>query len=456
MLKVQSASAGQAVQKPQATNAASRQPGLQRDDFATLLGRAGVAHAENARSDAGAREQPVANPGPDLNQRAAEARASSTDSDGRAPSSPAEPSRANASAAAGQAPHPTGRPAASRSAAGSARAEQKAAAAAVPGPRVSAEGSADGLDVITSEDQLLAGNSAPDLQTVAAASGLDAASLAGLAALASGPKPGAGGQATAPAADTTAAVSDAKARTAPRGRVGDALASRTSQAAGADDQVGEPGSTATPSVAWLQAAAQAHSASAEAAAREGEPGTGRAGIPAAGSDGVAALSTDAAQAAVQAQARTALPQVEPVQGRVNASPGHADFAPQLAAQLSTFIQDGVQNARLSLHPADMGPVTVQIQLDGQSATVHMSAENADTRQALQQALPQLAASLRESGLTLSGGGVFDQPRQPAQQGGPQGDLRRAVDQAAVEPVAGARGPSGVLGGRSRGVVDLVA
>jgi len=141
-----------------------------------------------------------------------------------------------------------------------------------------------------------------------------------------------------------------------------------------------------------------------------------------------------------------------VEGHLPAAPGSAEFSSQLGAQLTTFVRDGVQHARLHLNPAEMGPVTVQIQLDGQSAQVHLAAEHGLTRQALEQSMPLLAGSLREAGLTLSGGGVFEQPRQP-REGAPgwAGGGRRG-DEFGTEP---APHPAAVAV-RRRGVVDLVA
>lgn len=154
----------------------------------------------------------------------------------------------------------------------------------------------------------------------------------------------------------------------------------------------------------------------------------------------------------------------PAEARLGTTPGQAGFAEQLGAQLSTFVRDGVQHARLQLHPLELGPVTVQIELHGGSAHLSFAAEHAQTRQALEQALPTLAGSLREAGLTLSGGGVFEQPRQPQ----PEGDGGRGDG-------TGARGGRGGSGGegegngdqgllqmaasssqRRRGVVDLMA
>jgi len=87
------------------------------------------------------------------------------------------------------------------------------------------------------------------------------------------------------------------------------------------------------------------------------------------------------------------------------------FAPALASQVALWVRDGVQEARLQLHPAELGPVTVQIALDGQAAHVDFVAAVAATRESIEQSLPALAAALRESGFTLAGGGVSGQAAQ---------------------------------------------
>lgn len=143
------------------------------------------------------------------------------------------------------------------------------------------------------------------------------------------------------------------------------------------------------------------------------------------------------------------------QGQLAASPGSPAFAPELGATLATFVRDGVHHARLELNPAEMGPLTVQIQLDGQTAQVHLAAQNADTRQALEQAMPTLAGSLREAGLTLGGGGVFEQPRQPQQQDGP-GESRSGGPRGEADDPRGGQAQQPAAPPRRRGVVDLVA
>ena len=157
------------------------------------------------------------------------------------------------------------------------------------------------------------------------------------------------------------------------------------------------------------------------------------------------------------------------EARLQASPGSPEFAPALGAQLNVFLRDGIQHARLQLHPAELGPLTVQIQLDGATAQVRLAAEHPLTRQALEQAMPTLAGTLRESGLTLTGGGVFEQPAQPQPQAQreaqPQHDRRAPTGERSADMRDGRdsrdtlaqaeAAPLRALAPR-RGVVDLVA
>jgi flagellar hook-length control protein FliK len=169
----------------------------------------------------------------------------------------------------------------------------------------------------------------------------------------------------------------------------------------------------------------------------------------------AALPAAAAGAGPTAGASTAGAAPTPFEARLSAALGSLDFAPAIGQQIRVLVQDGVQHARLHLNPAEMGPITVQIALDGLAAQVHLAAEQPLTRQALEQAMPVLASALREGGLTLSGGGVFEQPRDPQREGtgGPSGGTRR--DDA--RPESGGRATlADVAPRRLRGAVDLIA
>lgn len=134
-----------------------------------------------------------------------------------------------------------------------------------------------------------------------------------------------------------------------------------------------------------------------------------------------------------------------------------EFTSALAARVSVLAVEGVQQAQLHLNPAEMGPVSVQINVDGQQAQVAFHAEQAETRQVLEQSLPELAAALRESGLTLSGGGVFQQMNQQARDARPDARQAATAREFAVGDNQGAQHDSAVPAGRApRGMLDLYA
>lgn len=131
-----------------------------------------------------------------------------------------------------------------------------------------------------------------------------------------------------------------------------------------------------------------------------------------------------------------------------------DFARALGAQVSMFARNGLAHAELHLTPAEMGPIQVRIALDGTHARVDFAADAAATRQVIERGLPELASALREQGLTLAGGGVFQRaPDQSgrsdasdAQRSVGRGRRRAAANAGAVEPARTARAaarPGGV-------------
>lgn len=182
----------------------------------------------------------------------------------------------------------------------------------------------------------------------------------------------------------------------------------------------------------------------------------RADLPVAEAHSTDAASTPpAALVAPQAAAQPAAGSAAPV--LTLATPlGSPDFSQALAAQLTTLARDGSHEAQLQLNPAEMGPIAVQIVVDGSQAQVDFAAAQAATRQALEASLPSLAAALQTLGLTLSGGGVFEQgsashddrPDEPASRGS------RRVGSTGGEPSA-AGGQTVALRARA-GLLDLYA
>ena len=117
-----------------------------------------------------------------------------------------------------------------------------------------------------------------------------------------------------------------------------------------------------------------------------------------GARGVAASSAAATGSVSQDAGSTSA-------AHVRAAVGSPEFPQELGVQLSVLARDGVQQAELHLNPTEMGPVSVQIVMDGTQARIDFGADVAATRHAIEAGLPELASALRDAGFTLAGGGV---------------------------------------------------
>ena len=177
-----------------------------------------------------------------------------------------------------------------------------------------------------------------------------------------------------------------------------------------------------------------------------------------GPAGLAATSSAATAAAALNRSDATGPHAAPVEARIAVPLDSPTFAPALGAQISLFARDGVQTARLQLNPAEMGPIAVQIAVDGNAARIDFQADRAATREVIEASLPALAGALQDAGLTLTGGGVFQQ--HPGRQAPPE----PGPATAAARLPASATGLDAVAGGLAassrqrtpRGLVDLVA
>lgn len=102
---------------------------------------------------------------------------------------------------------------------------------------------------------------------------------------------------------------------------------------------------------------------------------------------------------------------------------------QVAEQVSYWIGRGVQNAELELAGLGEGAVKVSIALQGQEAHVDFQADQAQTRQLLEDSLPHLRDLLQREGLVLGGVSVGNSGAQG--QGGKQPQDRSGARQATV-------------------------
>lgn len=158
---------------------------------------------------------------------------------------------------------------------------------------------------------------------------------------------------------------------------------------------------------------------ASAARSEGATGPVADGLAAAVSDllaqGQAPAPADAARADLTAVTMPVLPPTRlavdalPLTSAAPASamPAGApivldspDLPAQLGERLHWLAGNGVQEARLQLHPRDLGSIDVQIRIEARGASVWFAADHAAARGALESALPQLRERFAADGLQL--------------------------------------------------------
>ncbi len=105
----------------------------------------------------------------------------------------------------------------------------------------------------------------------------------------------------------------------------------------------------------------------------------------------------------------------------------------IAAQVLVLADHRIESATLRLTPEHLGPVDVHIDIQDSQVNVNFGAAHADTRSALEQALPRLREVLAGAGLTLGDASVQQQLRRGSQN---RGDGARAAGELAdAQPVA---------------------
>ncbi len=94
--------------------------------------------------------------------------------------------------------------------------------------------------------------------------------------------------------------------------------------------------------------------------------------------------------------------------------GQEQFAKGLGDRLTLLAGNGLQAARIQLHPAQLGALDVRIELDENQARVWFHAQHAATREALEQAMPRLRELFASQGMELLDAGVSGGQEQNAE------------------------------------------
>ncbi|MEJ7137488.1 flagellar hook-length control protein FliK [Amphibiibacter pelophylacis] len=86
-------------------------------------------------------------------------------------------------------------------------------------------------------------------------------------------------------------------------------------------------------------------------------------------------------------------------GHISTPVSSPEFHASLASSVSGLLRQGGQ-AQFSLNPAEMGPITVKVDLQGDQARVSFAADVASTRELLEKSQPWLSQAMGEAGLRL--------------------------------------------------------
>lgn len=90
----------------------------------------------------------------------------------------------------------------------------------------------------------------------------------------------------------------------------------------------------------------------------------------------------------------------PASSRVAVSVGQQGWGRAVGEQVIWFISQNVNAASLRLNPQHLGPLEMQVNMDGDKANVAFISQHATVREALDSALPRLRELFAENGLSL--------------------------------------------------------
>jgi flagellar hook-length control protein FliK len=112
------------------------------------------------------------------------------------------------------------------------------------------------------------------------------------------------------------------------------------------------------------------------------------------------------------------------------------FGDAFGERVTWMVREGLQSAELTLHPQELGPIRIELSLDGDAASIGVVAAQAETRGAIEQALPRLRELLAQQGLQLGGtmvDGGTHHPGRDAERGRDGRADARATSDGAIGP-----------------------
>lgn len=110
--------------------------------------------------------------------------------------------------------------------------------------------------------------------------------------------------------------------------------------------------------------------------------------------------------------------------------GTPAWADEIGSRLTMMVEQGKHTASLRLSPEHLGPLEIRIAMNDDKASVWFGAAHADTRAAIENALPKLREMFASQGLSLADAGVSREP--PRQQASPAASQSPSSGEFAAE------------------------
>ncbi len=169
-----------------------------------------------------------------------------------------------------------------------------------------------------------------------------------------------------------------------------------------------------------------------------------------------AASTLVGNSAMPARAAETVSQPLPTQlPDIKQAPDSPEFADEVLARVRMIQGRNGTEARLNLHPAELGRLQIAITSEGDATRVAFVVENAQAKEALEQAMPRLREFLQQAGLQLTDSSVA---QQGTRDGGGYGanDPSKGSHAAPSTDTDGEEGPRANPGSDPTRIVDAYA
>ncbi len=168
-------------------------------------------------------------------------------------------------------------------------------------------------------------------------------------------------------------------------------------------------------------------------------------LPGSQDSGASAAQAAPSQAAAASLRAEVAPRV--VTAALHTPVGTPAWNDELATKLTWLIDRGEQLASIRVTPDSLGPIDIRIAVREGEASIWFGANQSDTRQAIEQAIPRLREMLASQGLSLTDAGVFQQAPRDPQRALLRHDLQRAARESgdgAAAQVTALRLPRGLI------------